>query len=186
VTFILEGRGKIIFRLALGTLLLLGLSFLLFPSFTESVIAPIQGAFNITEDETGSWRLLVQAVAIEQGMETPVFGQGFGGYFEYYIEAIGEVMNYPPHSMYVYLFQKTGLIGLLAYIVALFALIRECSVLRKHTVRNQTSEKYRMLLKVVLVSEIFYGFAYNISLYAGFFIGMLVILKKISATRQLQ
>ena len=180
ITFLLEGRAKIIIKLAFSFVVLLALSFLLFPTFIQSLLAPIIGVFNIYEDETGSWRLLMQAAAIDQGMETPFFGQGFGGYFSYYIEALGGEINYPPHSMYVYLFQKTGLIGLIAYLVALFTLIKQSTALRKITFNNKTSEKYRLMIKVVLISELFYGFAYGISIYAGFFIGMLVVLRKIT------
>ena len=179
--FLLEGRGKLIAKLGLSIVIITGLSFLLFPSFIESVLTPIIGVFHIYEDQTGNWRLLVQAVAIEQSLKTPIFGQGFGGYFEYYSEALGGVINYPPHSMYVYLFQKTGVIGLLGYVFASLALIRECTTLRQKTFTNKISEKYRLLIKVVLISEMFYSLAYDISIYAGLFIGMLVVLRKITS-----
>jgi O-antigen ligase len=179
IVMVLEGKAKIILKAAFGVAVLMVLSFLMFPALTQSVITPILNAFNVTEDETGSWRLLIQAVAIQQAMQTPILGQGFGGYFSYYVEQIDQVINYPPHSMYIYLFQKTGIIGLLSYLAALFAMIRECSALRKVTKANATGERYRLLLKVLIITQLLYGFAYNFSIYLGFYVGMLIVLKKI-------
>ncbi|HEU4470469.1 MAG TPA: O-antigen ligase family protein [Flavisolibacter sp.] len=179
VVFALEGKAKLILKILAGGAISLGLAFLLFPSATQSVLEPIQKAFNITQDETGSWRLLVQAVAIRQSLETPILGQGFGGYFEYYVEELGGVVNYPPHSIYIYLFQKSGLVGLLSYLIGLGALIRESTRLKKFTADSATAEKYRLLFKVLLIAQIPYGFAYNFSTYLGFYIGMLIVLKNL-------
>jgi hypothetical protein len=179
IVFILEGKAKVLLRISLALIVLLVFSFIAFPVFTQSVISPITSVFDISKDETGNWRLLVQAVAIQESLKTPIFGQGFGGYFSYYVEALGQMINYPPHSMYVYLFQKTGIIGLLAYVIALFSLIRETSHLKKNALLGPPAEKYRLLLKVLLIAQIPYGFAYFFSTYLGFYIGMLVVLKKI-------
>jgi O-antigen ligase len=178
--FILEGKTKTFLKIALTMCVLIGFSFIAFPAFTQSIIAPISGVLNISKDQTGNWRLLVQAVAVQEGLKTPVFGQGFGGYFSYYVESLGQVINYPPHSMYVYLFQKAGIIGLVGYLGALFSLVRESSTLKKFTTNDKTSEKYRLLFKVLLIAQIPYGFAYFFSTFMGFYIGLFIVLKKLN------
>ncbi len=179
IIFIHEGKAKIVIRLALIVAGLLSLSFLFFPALTLTLLNPIIRIVDPMADETGGWRLLIQAAAIEQGLQTPIFGQGFGGYFEYYVEAFNETITYPPHSIYVHLFQKTGLIGLLTYIFAIVSLIKQNNRMRPITKNNETAEKYRMLLKVLIVAQIFYGFVYNFSVFLGFYVGMQAVLLSI-------
>ncbi|HLO80515.1 MAG TPA: O-antigen ligase family protein [Chitinophagaceae bacterium] len=184
IVFIQQGKFKQILKLsALGAGLLM-LTFILFPALVQPVITPIQSAFDITADETGSWRLMIQAIAIEQGLQSPVFGQGFGGYFEYYIEALNETINYPPHSIYIHLFQKTGLIGVMAYVAAIFSLIRQNSLLKNYSGLIDAAEPYRLCLRVVLIAQVFYGFAYNFSVYLGLYIGLQIVLLKILKNKQ--
>jgi O-antigen ligase len=174
-----EGKAKLVWKFLLFFVTLAGVFFLMFPKVAESVITPITNIVNITEDETGNWRLLLQAVAIEQGMQTPIFGQGFGGYYSYYIESMGMTIEYPPHSIYVLLFQKGGIFVLGIYIIALLMLIKECTKLKKYTIQYPVAEKYRLLFKVLFVAQIPYGFAYNFSIYFGLYIGLFIILKKV-------
>ena len=75
------------------------------------------------------------------------------------------------------MFQKTGITGLLLYAGTLISLIKESSALKKLTIGNETAEKYRILLKVLFVAQIPYGFAYNFTLFFGLYIGMFVVLK---------
>lgn len=159
------------------------ISIILIPNILNEISKPFSSAINITEDETGSWRLLVQAVAIEQGMQSPIIGQGFGGYFDYYIPELNQTYNFPPHSIYVFLFQKTGIVGLLAYIMALIALLVDVSQLKIYTKNNLIAEKYRLLLKAVLIAQIPYGFAFGFSVYLGLYVGLLAVLRKISNTQ---
>jgi O-antigen ligase len=175
--FISEGKAKLVLRLLFSFVALFFLFFLFFPSLANGVIAPLTSIFNISEDETGNWRLLVQAVAIEQGLKTPILGQGFGGYFEYYIEILNQTFEFPPHSIYVYLFQKSGFVGLIIYIAALISLIKESSRLKKITKSNVTLERYRIFFKVLFVAQIPYGFAYNFTTYFGLYVGMFIVLK---------
>jgi O-antigen ligase len=175
--FISEGKGKLVLRLLFSFVALFFLFFLFFPTLANAVIAPLTSIFNISEDETGNWRLLVQAVAIEQGLKTPILGQGFGGYFEYYIEVLDQTFEFPPHSIYVYLFQKSGFVGLTIYIVALISLIRESSGLKQITKSNFAMERYRIFFKVLFVAQIPYGFAYNFTTFFGLYIGMFIVLK---------
>lgn len=154
----------------------------LLPQVIEIILHPFISAINIQDDETGNWRLLVQAVAIQQGMQTPILGQGWGGYFEYYVEELHQTYLYPPHSMYVLLFQKCGLVGVLSYITALGSIIADATRITKITGNNPLAEKYRLLLKVLFIAQIPYGFAYGFTVYFGFYIGMFVILKIILET----
>ncbi|HEX5667957.1 MAG TPA: O-antigen ligase family protein [Chitinophagaceae bacterium] len=184
IVLIQQGKFKQMLKLAsLGTGLLM-LTFMLFPAIVQPVITPIQSAFDITADETGSWRLMIQAIAIEQGLQSPLFGQGFGGYFEYYIEALNETVNYPPHSIYIHLFQKTGLIGVIAYIAAIVSLIRQNSLLKNYSGLIDSAEPYRLCLRVILIAQVFYGFAYNFSVYLGLYIGLQTVLLKILKNKQ--
>lgn len=181
LTFVLitEGKAKLVLRLAFLLCVLLGISHLLFPAFTASVVSPLTSVLNISEDETGNWRLLIQAVAIEQSMQTPVLGQGFGGYYSYYVESMGLTIEYPPHSIYILLFQKGGALALCAYVFAIFSLIRQSSMLKRYTAHNCVAEQYRLLFKVIFVAQIPYGFAYNFSLYFGLYVGLFVVLRNI-------
>jgi len=177
IVFITEGNMKLFLKIGFTFILAGWLSFLIFPDLTKSALLPFVSAFDVTNDETGNWRLMIQAVAIKQGLQTPLLGQGFGGYFEYFVEEINQTIEYPPHSIYVYLFQKTGIIGVLLYIGTVFSLIRESSVIKRLTIGNDTAEKYRILFKVLFVVQIPYGFAYNFTLFFGLYIGMFVVLK---------
>lgn len=179
IVFLQQGKFKQILKWsALGSGLLI-LAFFLFPALVQPVITPIQSAFDITADETGSWRLMIQAIAIEQGLQSPVFGQGFGGYFEYYIEALNDTITYPPHSIYIHLFQKTGLIGVMAYVAAIYSLIRQNSSLKNYSGLVDSAETYRLCLRVLLIAQVFYGFAYNFSVYLGLYVGLQTLLLKI-------
>ncbi len=178
-SFFTEGKVALLLKILLVMAVLFLALLWLSPSFFQSVISPMTSVINIKEDDTGNWRLLLQAAAIRQGLQTPILGEGFGGYFNYYIEEMNQTITYPPHSIYVHLFQKTGLLGLLSYILAIFAVIREAIKLKPITQHNVIAEKYRLLFKVLLIAQIPYGFAYGFSAYTGLYIGLLYVLKNI-------
>ena len=181
---LVEAKIKTLLKIgfSIAGIFIFGLVF--FPNVVNDLLTPFYSAINIKEDETGNWRLLVQAVAIEKGLQSPVIGQGFGGYFDYYVPEMNQTFNFPPHSIYVLLFQKCGIIGLSAYVMALIAIIRDVILLKKFSINTPLAEKYRQVLFVLFLAQIPYGFAYGFSIYVGLYIGLLAVLRKIITTSQ--
>jgi O-antigen ligase len=70
-------------------------------------------------DPTGSGRTRVYQVGIEAGMDSPIVGQGTGGFKTY----TGGAMTYP-HNLFIELFAEHGLGGLLAGGLLLLLLIK--------------------------------------------------------------
>lgn len=169
------------FKLMLGVLLgvsLIGLTLFLFsPAMAKPILDAFSGVANVSEDGTGQFRLLVQAAAIQQGLAHPVLGEGFGGYFNYYIPALDITYDVPPHSMYVYLFQKTGIVGT---IIAFYTVVAVSVFLYKADKKADRWEArkkvYMNLLFIVVLAQVFYGFAYNFSMFSGLYLGYAAVI----------
>ncbi len=167
-----NGYFKLLISIVGGFLLLGGLLYVVSPGTVDNIVLAFGGIFNVSEDQTGQFRLLVQAVAIQQGLQHPFFGEGFGNYFNYYIPQLGITYDVPPHSMYVYLFQKTGIVGtLLAISTVVYLSIWLFKKQKKFGGLDTRKQVYLNLLFVLILAELFYGFAYNFSMFFGLYCG---------------
>jgi len=166
---------KIIFTYFLGLLLAVytGLSL-----FSPEILDKISLAFNVIDikgDETGSWRYYVQYSAIMQGLKFPIFGEGFGGYFSIYIPEWGKIVELPPHNIFIYLFMKSGLIGVVSSITMLISLISALFKNRHYWFLSNYKDYYLLFL-TILISQFLYGMAYGFSLYFSLFAGFALLI----------
>lgn len=69
---------------------------------------------NPTGDPTSNWRLEVWKAYIPVWLSTPLFGQGFGGYWDVYVAGFGTRITTMPHSLYIQTLVKLGLVGMAA------------------------------------------------------------------------
>jgi len=146
----------------------------------ENATLAIESGLNPTEDETGIWRLALNGAALEQGMETPLVGQGFGGYFYFVVPGM-EPIEAPPHNQFVYLFLKTGFMGALLCFLILATFFKKTL----HRVRFPLSEEAATIhswLLVIVVSQLVYGLVYGFVPLFGFFVGCGTILQRVSHT----
>jgi O-antigen ligase len=140
----------------------------------------IQSGLNPTEDETGIWRLALDQAALEQGMETPLVGQGFGGYFYFVVPGMDPI-EAPPHNQFVYLFLKTGIVGALLC----FLILASFCINTLRSVRSSLTEEavtIQSWLLVIAVSQSVYGLVYGFVPLFGFFVGCGTILQRVSHT----
>lgn len=97
----------------------------------DYVVARGQAFLDPASDPTSNWRLMVWKAYSAVLRNNPLFGQGFGGYWDVYVPEFGARVITSPHSMYAQTLVKTGLVGMLAllgwFAVSLRALVRSRS-----------------------------------------------------------
>jgi O-antigen ligase len=146
------------------------------PDRVENIKQSFTNMTDISSDASGNWRLLVQKSALEQALESPIIGQGYGGYFNLYIPELNIIEKAPPHSEYVYLFLKSGIIGVLLVVIPIVAICRRLLRLRKLNYTMIGGVDVLNLLFVLLASQLIYGLAYNFTLFYGIYYGFAVLL----------
>lgn len=149
------------------------------PQYFANILYSFEGVINFREDNTGSWRFYVQYSALTQGLEKPILGEGYGGYFAFYVPEFHKTVDLPPHNIFIFLFLKSGLIGVISSILLLTSLSYQAISLKKLTQANPIYEKYRIIFLTVFISQFFYGIAYGFSIYLGLFIGFFLVYKTI-------
>jgi O-antigen ligase len=177
IVLLLERKVKYFIISTVVVILAVALLIFIIPDISDNLFKAFSGVVNIEEDSTGYWRYVVQSSALLQGMETPILGQGFGGYFEFYVPELGQVVEYPPHNMYIFIFLKSGLIGVILCLVMLFSIIFATIKIKKETQQNPKLEKYRFFFSVIFIAQIPYMMAYGFSLYFGLFVGFLHVFR---------
>jgi O-antigen ligase len=186
IVLLLERKIKYFIISTAVVILSVTLLIIVIPDISDNLFKAFSGVINIEEDSTGYWRYVVQTSALLQGMETPIIGQGFGGYFEFYVPELGKVVEYPPHNMYIFIFLKSGLIGVILCLVMLFSIIHTTIKMKKETEQNPAWEKYRLFFSVIFIAQIPYMMAYGFSLYFGLFVGFLhvfrILIKNVNKT----
>lgn len=65
---------------------------------------------------TGFWRLSLWRVQLDKFIASPLIGEGFGGYWLAFIPGLKSTIDVAPHSLYVQILAKLGLIGLFLYL----------------------------------------------------------------------
>lgn len=186
--FILQASLKKLLRVAMILALLIYTLIHILPSSVVNQLAiSYQGIFNITEDETGSWRLLVQLVAFDQALQTPWLGQGFGGYYNFYIPELDLSFDYPPHNIFVLLFLKGGIFCVLLSFIALIYLTRKFYRLSIIQNLDKRVKVLFVFFTILCLSQFFYGMVYAFFqfffLLAGF---MLLLTSKVLCTNKLK
>lgn len=148
------------------------LLFLLSPSIRESFANSLLFAFKgVTADDTGSWRMLYWAEALNKIQTSPIFGLGFGDYYE----ALAETgVTVSPHNFYIHILFKTGVVGLILQIL-IFAKV--FSILR-YLCKTDNEEKIFManaLIPIIWMNLAYYIF-YSMELLTGIILGYVFLL----------
>jgi hypothetical protein len=175
--FIFQSSLKLLLRTtALIFLLIFILVKVLPSSIVNELIVSYSGIINITEDETGSWRMLVQFVAFNQALQTPLLGQGFGGYYDFYIPELDLSFDYPPHNIYVLLFLKGGVFCVISAFAGVIYLSRKYYKLSLKWKDPSNVKVLFVAFTILCLSQFFYGMAY--AFYQFFFLlaGFMILL----------
>jgi O-antigen ligase len=159
--------------------LLIGVTIsVILPNEFNNATLAIESGLNPTEDETGIWRLAVNGAALEQGMETPLVGQGFGGYFYFVVPGM-EPIEDPPHNQFIYLFLKTGIVGASLCLLVLLSFFLN-TLWRVRSSLTEEAVTIQSWLLVIIVSQFVYGLVYGFVPLFGFFVGCGTFLHHVS------
>ena len=137
-------------------------------SFMNSLLFVFKG---VTADDTGNWRMLYWAEALNKIQSSPIFGLGFGDYYE----ALAETgVTVSPHNFYIHILFKTGIIGLILQIL-IFAKV--FSILRYLSRTDYGENKFiaNALFPIILMNLVYYLF-YTMELLTGLLIGYILLL----------
>jgi O-antigen ligase len=129
-------------------------------------------------DADSSWRMAVWHSALHQIRPVPVFGVGFGGYWDFPIPSISKFpVTTQPHDVYLQTWLKTGGIGLLLYLASVAGTLLFVFRAWRRT-RTSGSPVTTLLLAAgvatIISASLFmvvYSFAYTSLLWAGLALG---------------
>lgn len=172
---ILQRRFGLLATAGVGGALALLLVAILAPSLLEHLKASYSAALSPTADDSGSWRLYIQLQALVQGLQTPLMGQGYGGYFRFEIPGREDVLA-PPHNQFVVLFLKGGIV---AVILSVGALAAYAASLWNRRADPRFSSRERLMAECLLlfvVTQFAYGLAYDFVLTFGLMAGCAEVL----------
>lgn len=178
---ILQRRFRLVVMTVVGVAVSVATIALLSDAMMQQITHAFAGVLNPVQDDTGRWRLFLQLSAIEQGLKTPVFGQGYGGY--YYFEVPGmEPIVAPPHNQYIEIFLKAGGLGLLLCITSLWAYAAAAWRAQSQAALHDRERLVLRGLILVIVSLIPYGLAYDFPPIFALLLGCTeVILQRLAA-----
>jgi O-antigen ligase len=121
---------------------------------------------NPSADKDSAWRIAIWRVAFRQIRAAPVFGVGFGGYWNFPIWTIGTYtsrITLQPHDVYIQTWLKTGAIGLLLLLGSAAGVL--AYVFKTWGQTRASGESLRNLLLAVgvitLISSVFYMVVYS-------------------------
>ena len=179
-----ERRFALLAAIAAATVAAFVLAAIIAPDLFARIAGSYGSALRPTIDDSGSWRLLIQLSAFEQAMQTPLFGQGYGGYFRFAFPGADDVLA-PPHNQFLVLFLKGGAIAVALVVLALTAY---SLVLWRRRRSAIFSAKERLMIEGVLllvITQWAYGFAYDFVVTLGLFLGCGEMLLQRASSREL-
>ena len=172
---IFSGRIKLLVRVAVFVSIGVILVNITYPEESQRVFGTLLSGLNPSEDDTGSWRLIQFASAIQQGFESPLVGHRFGDYFYFEVPGMRPIEDIP-HNAFLLLFLRTGSVGLLLLFASVALLVRQANR-KKNTLFENTREIQALYVCLLVVSSQFvYGLAYPFIPELGVFLGFGVIL----------
>lgn len=170
VLALLERRFRLVIRMATAGVVAIFALAVLSSSMMQNVTGAFAGVAAPTEDATGKWRLLLQAAALQQALEKPVIGHGYGGYYSFDVPGLGTVVA-PPHNQYIELFMKGGIIAVLLAWAAMITYGRQFWRLRRDALLTSDEKVVMRLLLVLLIAQVPYGVVYDFPPLFGLLIG---------------
>jgi O-antigen ligase len=176
IVLMFNNKFKLFMRLMFILIISIFLLSQVFPNYNDMLTLAFRGLFDVRGDETGNWRFLVQWSALTQALATPILGQGFGGYFQFYVPEYHAVIELPPHNIFIYLFSKSGIIGLLLGILLLISIITILIKSRDYWSRDSDHFHFYLLFQIIFISQFIYGMAYEFSFYFTLFAGFSLLI----------
>jgi O-antigen ligase len=173
-------RISLLFRAGLIILFVLGMFILLFPSTLSmfynisTEINPFSNPIDITG--SASWRKETNNSAYLSALKTFWFGQGYGGYFKFNIKSLSvDEITMPVHNLYILLFMKTGIIGIVLFgIFYIYTFIKLFVIYLKH--RFSPTARFNLgILAIFFISQIIYGFGFGFIPFFGLYSGYLFL-----------
>jgi len=150
------------------------LSALLIQFFGKNVVSTLtESATSLSTfgARSDSWVQIIQP-AFEKGIEVILFGSPFGSGFLRFLQD-GSYATYNPHNFYVFLFMRTGILGLSAFLVPVIWMVLRASRLRDG------------LTLLISLGCLLYSFTYNLDFVWGLFIGIAITRIRANKTRHL-
>ena len=160
----------------------IALVMLLAPDLLRQLTSSYSAALSPAADDSGAWRLYIQLQAFSQALQTPILGQGYGGYFRFEIPGREAVLA-PPHNQFLLLFLKGGSIAVVLVLVAMTAYL---ATLWKKRAGSTLSDRERIVVEALLLlvlAQFAYGMAYDFVLTFGLMLGCSEVLLTRSAAR---
>ncbi len=128
---------------------------------------------NPEDDPTSNWRLLMWAANLEQFSNTPILGQGFGGYWQIYIPELHQEYTVSPHSLYIQNLIKLGLAGTVLYLLVIGRVLRILKHwIYEHRRAHQPEYVLVVISFVILIASHIYYFVYAYEYYTWLFFGV--------------
>ena len=114
------------------------------------------------DDPTGSWRLKAWQSELETAMKRPIFGQGLGGYSEWFDGQ--QWQRVAVHNGYIMHLSKFGIVGLLLLFTSLVRWYAETS----KYVRIEKNSYYKLLgyaIQISVFMHLIYAFFYDFTIF---------------------
>lgn len=148
----------------------------------RSVTEVFQGRGSTLSWRVESWQELLRKWA-GSGPAVLLFGHPFGSGYERYVEDMGHVTNYSPHSFYVQTLLRGGLVGL-GLLLSTFIL----SIIRLYRTQVSAMEEGipARVLAIILIGLLIYGIAYSPAYAHGLFFGLALAILRCSRAQENQ
>lgn len=179
---------KIIYSVLIVIALLLSLKFFIPSGLLNEIDLALSGALDPTTDQTGKWRLAVQASAFLQSLETFWFGQGYGGYFNFSVPGMNWNLpvEYPPHNQYLSFFLKAGIFGAILCLATVLNYTYKSLKIMKYMDGSSRNYLFIVLLMITISSQLLYGLVYDFIQTYGLYYGFGVLLMNAVYNKKVQ
>lgn len=161
------GLGAVLGGAAVGTIVTLsGVNVLEYVSTRASAF------LNPAADGTSYWRLVVWKAYLGPWLSNPLFGQGFGAYWDVYVPEFGARTTVFPHSLYVVTLVKLGLAGLIA-LVGWFSAGWRVLLSRSSDERNKERISVPIMMGMLgILGTLAYGTVYHLEVWSLAWMGV--------------
>ena len=124
-------------------------------------------------DPNSLWRLAVWDASLKNFFNAPLFGHGFGGYWHTFVAELNLTTNFSPHNLYIHTLVKTGLAGLILYLIIVYKLYKKLkTTLYFIKGKNNIDIPIIIFSIVVLVSSFFYYMVYSFDYFPMLYLGL--------------
>lgn len=132
-----------------------------------------QAFVNPSADQTSYWRLVVWKAYLQPWLQSPLLGEGLGGYWNIYVPELDTAVATFPHSMYVQTLVKLGAVGM-ATLLAWFAAAWRVLVRTIRRAPGSVGSRSPLVVMGILAvaSSLVYGTVYTLDFWNLAWIGV--------------